>query len=235
MATAAATSLEVQAREPDGSRGARRLRRTGKVPGVVYGGGEDPISFQVDARELRLALAHGGAVLELSIDGGTGTPVVVKQLDRHPVTGATEHLDLIRVRLDVKITSTTVIELVGADDAPGVKEGGVLEQVTREISIEALPNDIPDLIELDVSQVVIGDTLTIESVRPPSGVTILTEPDAVVATVTPPKLQLEEEPEIEEETELVEGEEAPEGEGEGEAEAGEGEGGGEGGGEGEGD
>ena len=233
MATAQGTALAVEPREPQGSRTARRLRRTGKVPGVVYGGGEDPISFQVDARELRLALAHGGAVLELSIDGGTGAPVVVKQLDRHPVTGATEHLDLLRVRLDVKITSTTVIELVGADDAPGVKEGGVLEQVTREISIEALPNDIPDMIELDVSHVVIGDTLNVEAVRAPSGVTILTEPEAVVATVTPPKLQLEEEPEIEEETELVEGEEAPEGEAE--AEAGEGEGGGEGGGEGEGD
>ena len=235
MATAAATALEARPREAQGSRAARRLRHSGQVPGVVYGGGDEPINFQVDQRELRLALAQGGAVLELSIDGAQPTPVVVKELVRHPVSGETVHLDLLRVRLDQAITSTTVIELVGGDEAPGVKEGGVLEQVTREISIEALPANIPDLIELDVSEVVIGDTLTIEALRPPADVTILTEPETVVATVTPPKLQIEEEPEIEEETELVEGEvpegeegEVPEGEGEG-ASAGEGEG--EGGGE----
>jgi large subunit ribosomal protein L25 len=105
----------------------------------------------------------------------------------------------------------------------------VLEQVTREISIEALPNDIPDLIELDVGEVVIGDTITVEALRPPSGVTILTEPETVIITVTPPRLQVEEETEIEEETELV-GEEGAE-----EGEAGEGGEGGDGGeGEGEG-
>ena len=233
MATAAATALEVRSREPDGSRAARRLRHSGQVPGVVYGGGDEPVAFQVDQRELRLALAQGGAVLELTVDGGTPGPVVVKELARHPVSGETLHLDLLRVRLDEAITATTVIELVGADDAPGVKEGGVLEQVTREISIEALPSDIPDMIELNVSEVVIGDTLTIEALRPPAKVTILTEPETVVVTVTPPRLQIEEEPEIEEETELVEGE-VPEGE-EGEAPEGEeregapeGEGGGEG-------
>ena len=232
MATAAATALEVESREAQGSRAARRLRHSGKVPGVVYGGGDDPICFQVDQRELRLALAHAGAVLELSIDGGKTTPVVLKEQDRHPVSGETRHIDLLRVRLDQAITATTIVELVGGDEAPGVKEGGVLEQVTREISIEALPANIPDMIELDVSEVVIGDTLTVESLRPPADVTILTEAETVIATVTPPKLQLEEEPEIEEETELVEGEEPPEGEeGEGEGDEGEGE---RGGGEGEG-
>jgi large subunit ribosomal protein L25 len=232
MATVAATSLEVQAREEHGSRAVRRLRRSGKVPGVVYGGGDDPVSFQVDSRDLRLALAHAGAVMDLSVDGGNGTPVVLKELVRHPVTGYTMHIDLLRVRLDQAITATTVIELTGADDAPGVKEGGVLEQVIREISIEALPNDIPDVIELDVSEVVIGDTITVESLTPPSGVTILAETDDVIITVTPPRLQIEEEPELEEETELVgEGEEGAEAAGEGEAEGdaggSEGEGGGE--------
>ncbi len=208
----------------------RRLRRSGQVPGVVYGGGEDPISFQVESRELRLALAHAGAVMDLSIDGSQPSPVVLKELVRHPVNGDTTHIDLLRVRLDQAITATVVVELLGGDDAPGVKEGGVLEQVTREVSIEALPTDIPDLLELDVSHVVIGDTLTVESLRAPAKVTILTEPETVIATVTPPRLQIEEEPEIEEETELVEGEERPEEEGEGEGEGGEG---GEGGGEGE--
>jgi large subunit ribosomal protein L25 len=203
MATSTSTSLSVAKRDPEGSRSARRLRRAGNVPGVVYGGGEDPISFQVDARVLRNVLAHAGAVLDLSIDGADATPVVVKDQARHPVTGETTHVDLLRVRLDVAIQSTVVLELTGAEDAPGAKEGGVLEHVTRELNIEALPTSIPDTIQYDVSAMQIGDTITLESVQPPQGVTLLDDPETVVATLTPPRLQLEEEPELEEETELV--------------------------------
>ena len=83
-------------------------------------------------------------MIDLEVEGAAATPVVVKELDRHPVSGDTIHIDLLRVRLDVKIQSTVVLELTGAEDAPGVKEGGVLEHVTRELTIEALPNDIPD-------------------------------------------------------------------------------------------
>ena len=228
MATTQGTQLAVQSRAPDGSRAARRLRHTGKVPGVVYGGGEDPVAFEVDARELRLALAHAGAVLDLTIDGAGASPVVLKELTRHPVTGATTHLDLLRVRLDKPIHATVVVELEGTEDAPGVKEGGVLEQITRELEIQALPTDIPDAIRHDVSEMVIGDTVTVDALTAPSGVTILTDPEAVIATLTPPRLQLEEEEEIEGETELVgEGEPGEEGEGAegGEEPAGEGEGG----------
>ena len=213
MARNESTSLKVAAREPAGSRSARRLRREGNVPGVVYGGGEDPLSFQVQARELRLALARAGAVIDLQVQGATSTPVVVKELDRHPVTGATVHVDLLRVRLDVKIQATVVLDLTGADDSPGVKEGGVLEQITRELTIEALPNDIPESIHHDVSEMVIGDTMTLASVTPPTEVTLVDDPETVIATLSPPKLQLEEEEEIEEETEVVgEGEEGEEGE-----------------------
>jgi large subunit ribosomal protein L25 len=215
MATAQTTALAVEHREVAGSRAARRLRRAGNVPGILYGGGEEPVPFQVDARELRHALAHGGAVIELSIGGTGGTPVVVKELTRHPVSGETIHVDMLRVRLDQAISATVVLDLVGAEDAPGVKEGGVLEQVTRELNIEALPGDIPDVIQHDVSGVQIGDTITLEAVAPPRGVSLTDDPETVVATVTPPKLQLEAEEEIEEETELVAegeaGEEAEEG------------------------
>jgi large subunit ribosomal protein L25 len=203
MATARGTALSVEPREPAGSRAARRLRRTGKVPGVVYGGGEDPVTFAVDARLLRQTLAHTGAVLELSLDGGTGTPVVLKDLVRHPVTGETVHVDLLRVRLDQAIETTVIVDLTGVEAAPGVKEGGVLEQVIREVTIEALPTDIPDSIHHDVSEAVIGDTITLGSLSMPSGVTLVDDPETVLATVTPPRLQVEEEPEIEEETELV--------------------------------
>ena len=182
------------------------------MPGIVYGGGREPVAFEVDARALRQALAHAGAVLDLSIDG-TSSPVVVKELARHPVSGDTMHVDLLRVRLDQAIQATVVLELIGADDAPGIREGGVLEQVTRELTIEALPTDIPDSIQHDVSELQVGDTLTLEAVTAPASVTLVDDPETVIATVTPPRLQVEEEPGIEEETEVVgEGEAAPEAE-----------------------
>ena len=137
--------------------------------------------------------------------------MVVKDLERHPVSGDTVHIDLLRVRLDQKIQATVILELTGAEDAPGVKEGGVLEHVTRELTIEALPNDIPDSLSHDVSAMVIGDTLTLDAVSAPEGVELIDDPETVIATLTPPRLQVEEEEEIEEETEVVgEGEEGAE-------------------------
>jgi len=218
MAITASTALSVEPREPGGSREARRLRRSGQVPGVVYGGGEDPLSFQIGARELRNTLAHAGAVLDLKL-GGASQPVVLKEQTRHPVTGDTLHIDLLRVRLDQAISASVVIELTGGEDAPGVKEGGVLEQVTREVNIEALPTDIPDSLSYDVSAMQINDTVTLESLATPAKVTLLDDLETVLVTISPPRLQLEEEPELEEETELVgEGEQAAEGEGEAAAE-----------------
>lgn len=215
MATKESTALRVVAREPGGSRTARRLRREGQVPGVVYGGGEDPVAFAVPARELRLALAHAGAVLDLELDGGASTPVVLKTLESHPVTGATVHIDLLRVRLDQKIQSTVILELVGAEDAPGVKDGGILEHVARELNIEALPNDIPDSMHHDVSGMEMNDTLTLDALTPPPGVELLDDPETVVAILSPPRLQAEAEDEIESETEVVgEGEAGEEAEGE---------------------
>jgi large subunit ribosomal protein L25 len=222
MARSDTTALSVARREPAGSRATRRLRREGKVPGIVYGGGEEPVPFEVDARVLRHALQHAGAVLDLSIDGSS-SPVVVKDLARHPVSGYTVHIDLLRVRLDQAIQATVVLDLLNAESAPGVKEGGVLEQITREATVEALPTDIPDSISHDVSEMQIGDTLTLGAITAPPSVTLVDDPETVIATVTPPRLQVEEEPGIEEETAVV-GEEAagepePGAEGGGEAEA----------------
>jgi large subunit ribosomal protein L25 len=203
MTSSKSTALKVAPREPGGSRSARRLRREGNVPGVVYGGGHDPVAFQVQARALRNALAHAGAVLDLSIDGAGANPVVLKQLDRHPVSGLTMHLDLLRVRLDQAIQATVALELTGEEDAPGVKEGGVLEHVMRELTIEALPNDIPDSLKHDVSQMEIGDTLTLEALVASSNIKLLGDPETVIATLTPPRLQVEDTEEIEQETAVV--------------------------------
>lgn len=197
------TKLAVDSRHPDGSRSARRLRRTGRIPGVLYGGGSDPVGFSVDARELRIALAGSGAVVDLSIDGAKPTPVVLKEAQRDPVRGNTTHVDLLRVRLDKPIHAVVPLELMGVEDIPGVKEGGILEQLTRELNVEALPTAIPESIVHTLGEMQIGDTLALEAIVAPEGVTLLDDLAITVASVSAPRLQSEEEAEIESETELV--------------------------------
>jgi large subunit ribosomal protein L25 len=220
------TKLSISEREVSNSRATRRLRREGQVPGVLYGGDDDAVAFVVDERELRHALAARGAVVELQL-GSDATPAVLQDAQRHPVRGHTMHVDFLRVNLNVAIHAVVTLELLGGEDAPGTKEGGVLEHVTREINIEALPNDIPERLELDVSMMDVNDTLFLSAVTAPAGVTILDDPDeTVVATLTPPKLQaeldaLDEEAALEQETRVVgEGEAPADEEGEGEDDAG---------------
>jgi large subunit ribosomal protein L25 len=205
------SKLSVSSRSAAGSRAARRLRREGRVLGVVYGGGQDPLGFDADARDLRIALAGSGAVLDLSVDGAKATPVVLKEAQRHPVRGETIHVDLLRVRLDEEIGAVVPLELTGVEEAPGVKEGGVLEQITRELNVEALPTAIPESISHDVGEMQIGDTIMLSAIAAPEGVKLTDDvEETVVATLSPPKLQAEVEDEIESETELV-GEGAAEG------------------------
>jgi large subunit ribosomal protein L25 len=198
------TKLNVNSRTSEGSRAARRLRRSGRVPGVLYGGGAESLGFDVDARELRLALASSGAVLDLSLDGGKATPVVLKETQRDPVRGETTHVDLLRVRLDQKIHAVVTVELEGVDDAPGVKQGGVLEQITREVNVEALPTAIPESIVHEIGEMEIGETILLSALSTPDDVTLLDDPEeTVIATLSPPRLQSETADEIESETELV--------------------------------
>jgi large subunit ribosomal protein L25 len=216
MAEGKRPSLVVQDRAERGTSAVRRLRRSGFVPGVVYGGSDgDATAFKVDARELRQILADGSALLDLQVDGGQSRPVIVKDQQFHPVREELLHIDLLVVRLDEKIHATVAVELTGGEEAPGVKEGGVLEHVTRELEIEALPTDIPDNITVDVSGMDIAATLSLAELDVPPGVVFLDEnPEEVtIATVVVPT-EIEEPEEVEEETELigVEGEELPEGE-----------------------
>jgi large subunit ribosomal protein L25 len=212
-------TLQVSERSEFGSRSSRRLRRSGLVPGIVYGGGGEARAFQVHERVAHNALAHGGALIDLEFDGAGTTPVVVKEQQRDPVRGSLVHLDLLEVRLDEEIQAEVPIELLGAETAPGVKEGGVLEHVTHQITIEALPTAIPESIPADVSGMSIGDTLQLSALIAPEGVQFaVDDPDEVtIATLSPPRVEEEPEPELEEEAELVgeegevpEGEEAPE-------------------------
>jgi large subunit ribosomal protein L25 len=220
MADAKRPQLAVEERPERGSRPTRRLRKAGYVPGIVYGGGDGSCrSFKVDSRELRHALHGHSAVIDLKIGGESAIPVMVKDTQIHPVRSDVLHLDFVQVNLREKVQTPVMIELVGADEAPGVKGGGVLEQVTRELNVEALPTSIPENITIDVSHLEAAATMHLSEVTAPEGVDFLDDPEeTIIATITVPTEEPEE-PEIEEETALVgEGEAASGDEAEAQAE-----------------
>ena len=173
------------------------------MPGVVYGGGsDDTLTFKVDSRVLRQVLVDGSALIDLEV-GGSKRPVIVKDQQLHPVRDEVMHIDLLEVRLDEKIQTTVGVHVEGAEEAPGIKEGGVLEQVTHQLNIEALPTAIPDVIVVDVCGMEIAATMHLSELSPPEGVEFLDDAEeTIIATVVVPT-EVEEPEEIEEETELV--------------------------------
>jgi len=197
------TSLLATSREPGHSREARRLRREGLVLGTVYGGGKDPVSFQINALTLRNALARAGSVIDLRIDESTAEPVVLKERVRHPVSGETMHVDLLRVDLDVSIQASVIVELIDIDESD-VKTGGVLENTVREVTVEAKPNDIPDVIQHSIAGLEINGTVTLGELKAPAGVTIIGDPDLVIAAIRTSRGMLADaSDDVELETELV--------------------------------
>ncbi len=197
----------VQDRSILGSAEARRLRRKGIVPGVLYGR-EEPVAISITERDLRAALTTRGglnAVLDVVVDGGKTHSSVLKEYQQDPVRGLITHVDLQEVRLDQPIHATVPLTLHG--EPAGVKEGGVLSQVTNELNVEALPMEVPEHLEVDVTDMQIGDTLRLSALSATPGVTLLDDPElTVLATVTQPRT--EEEPETVEA--VAEGEEAAE-------------------------
>jgi large subunit ribosomal protein L25 len=210
--------LTVQDRESRGSAESRRLRKQGLIPGILYGRGQDPQAFCIAERELRRVLTGGAglhAILDVVIDGdgATARPSILKSYQQDPVRGTLTHIDLQEVRLDQPIQARVVVELIG--EPVGVTEGGVLSQVNREVTVEALPLEIPEHLDLDVSGMAIGDTVRLAELPVQEGIKFLDDPEeTVLATVTMPTRFVE--PEIEEvegeEGELPEGVEVPEGE-----------------------
>ncbi len=218
--------LNVETREARGSAESRRLRAQGFVPGVLYGSGGEAAPFAVGERDLRRVLTgeHGThAILDVVIaDGGQkARHAVLKDYQLHPTKQRLLHVDLQEVRLDRPIHAQVAVELVGEPE--GVTMGGVLTQVTREVNVEALPMDVPDRLELDVSALAIGESLRVADLEVPETVTLLDDEDEVLASVAQPT-RVEEPEEVvgEEEAEGVEGEvppeERPEGAAEGPAE-----------------
>jgi large subunit ribosomal protein L25 len=206
--------LEVMERDARGTRESRRLRKQGLIPGVLYGRGNAPHAISVAERDLRRVLTGASglhAILDVVLAGQKTThPSILKDYQQDVLRGRVIHIDLQEVRLDRPIQASLVVELVGAEDAPGLKEGGVLSQVSREINVEALPMEIPERIELDVSGMEMNATLRLADLPPREGVTYLDYPEeTVLATVTMPT-RVEEPEEVVAEGE--EGEELPEGE-----------------------
>jgi large subunit ribosomal protein L25 len=214
-------TLTVKERERLGSAESRRLRRTGWIPGVLYGKGNSSRAIAVQERDLRGALTGASglhAVLDVVLDGQTTTHAsILKEYQQDPLRGHISHIDLQEVRLDQLIQASVSVSLQG--EPAGVKAGGVLNQVASTINVQALPLEVPEHIEADISAMEIGDTLRLSDLSAPEGVTFLDDPDeTVIATVAAPRV--EEEPEPTEEEEAAEGE-APEGAEEPVAEAGE--------------
>ena len=203
--------LEAQERDVVGTTSAQKLRREGLIPGVIYGRGKTPHAIAVPERELRAALTGRAglhAILDVTLAGQkTSHASILKDYQVDPIRGHITHFDLHEVRLDQPITAQVAIELVG--ESPGAKAGGVLSALVREVNVEALPLEVPERIELDISGAEIGATLRVADLVAPEGATLLDDPDTVIVSVTAPRAEVEEE--VPEE-ELAEGEEAPEGE-----------------------
>ena len=200
--------LMVQNRSVLGSAESRRLRKRGLIPGVLYGR-ERPVAISIPERSLRAALTTSGglnAVLDVVVDDGKAHSSVLKEYQQHPVKGHIVHVDLQEVRLDQPIHATVPLHLHG--EPAGALEGGVLTQVTNELNVEALPMEVPEHLEADVSALQIGESLRLSALQPPAGVTLLDDPEeTVLATVTAPIREEEPEEEAAEEGEVPEGEE----------------------------
>jgi len=183
----------VQQRHALGSRESRRLRRNGLIPGVLYGGGKKPHPFVVPERTLRSALGgpHGlHAILDVVLDEQkTSHASVVKDYQQDPIRGYLTHIDLHEVRLDQPISAQVGVELVG--ESPGVKVGGVLTQLVREVTVDALPLEMPDRLLLDISRSEIGDALRVSDLDLPPDVTVIDDPENVLVTVSAPRLAAE--------------------------------------------
>ena len=199
----------VQNRAVLGSAESRRLRKQGLIPGVLYGR-EQPIAISIPERDLRAALTTKGglnAVLDVVVEGGKAHSSVLKEYQQDRVRGQITHVDLQEVRLDQPIHATGPVHLTG--EAAGTKEGGVLSQVTTELNVEALPMEVPEHIDVDISEMHMGDSFRLSSLPTIEGVTFLDDlEETVLATVVQPMREEPEEPEEGAEGELAEGEEA---------------------------
>jgi large subunit ribosomal protein L25 len=176
----------------------KKLAREGKVPAILYGSDHKPEALTLDRSELDRLFAHGGVrsqVLHVHVEGRK-TPVnaMVKAVQSDPTKNLPRHVDLIVVKMNVAVHATVALNFIG--ESPGVKAGGIMNANHSSVTVEALPGDLPESIDVDVSELEIGDTLTLGSVELPERVTLVGDADELLASVMAPKVEVEEEEEI---------------------------------------
>lgn len=186
-----------------------KLAARNQIPAVLYGPGRDPMPLALDRHEFELFVTHhaaGSTVVDLEIDGEK-KPIsaMIREVQHSAVKGNVLHVDLLAVSMNKPIHAVVVVRLV--NDPEGVKAGGVLTVNVHEVNVEAKPGDLPDAIDIDVAALQVGDSLHVSDIVAPAGVTILDDPEAIVASVQPPRLEAEEAPALEEgaEPEIVGG------------------------------
>ena len=196
--------LQVSLREGRGTKDAKALRAAGEIPGVIYSATSDTQAITVNARALRQAVSHHGmhAILDVTLDGGKGRPVLIKDVQLDPVRGRVVHIDLHEIRLDQKIQTIIPVHLEG--HAEGVNMGGALNQPVHEVRVEALPADLIDFITVDVSHLEIGQSIRLSDIPAPAGITFTDDPEStVLASIAAPvsEEELKSEAELEAEAE----------------------------------
>jgi large subunit ribosomal protein L25 len=179
----------VESRANTGKGAVRKLRAAGRIPAILYGQGRESVPLTIDPRALEKVLKTGGAnaLLDLTVEGRSdlGSPVaLVKELQRHPIRGTILHADLYQVDLTKTVEVEVPIHLLGK--AKGIDFGGILEHSLREVALECLPRSIPASIEVDVSNMEIGDVIHVRDLTLPAGVSLLSDPDLGVVHVALP-------------------------------------------------
>ena len=190
--------LEAQKRETSGKGAARGMRRAGNLPGVLYGRKNEVIPIQINARRFQDFLHNYGenAFINLEIaDHGTEN-VMVKEIQRDPVSNQLLHTDLLRISMDEPITSAIPITLVGS--APGIQEGGILEFPHRQLAVYCLPTLLPEEFVVDIGELEIDDRLSVEDLSLPEGIEVLDDPNTRIVAIVPPRIEEEPEAEVEE-------------------------------------
>lgn len=208
--------LAAELRHETGKGANRRLRQSGYIPAVIYGAGKENINLQVDEGLFGRLLREGGAnrLISLRLDG-EDRAVLMQELQQDPVKGTPQHIDFLEVRLDEEVHVMVQVQLVG--EAQRAEDGGVISQPLWEVEVSCLPTEIPEVLEIDVSGLVVGDSLQVKDVEVPPGITLVTDPEeTVVSVVTPEEIPEEEEDLEAADVEAVEDGEVAEGE-EGEA------------------
>lgn len=180
------TLINVEVRNDIGKQASKRLRREGRVPGVYYSGGVDPVALSVDAKELRAALAHKSSIMDVRLGAAEPVKCIIREVQWHPVYGTPVHVDFMGVKLTEKITMEVPIRLTGT--AAGVKDGGTLQQLLRSLEIKCLPLDIPEAVDIDVSNLNIHDAIYVRDL-PAEKFEILNEPEQMVISVLAPRLE----------------------------------------------